>query len=377
MKHMKLWDLANSRKIYIKIKEPLRGELFRYLFKIYGSMYKFAKVINMHPRQLWAYRKGERSISLFFLKNILQLCHDNSIRQKFMRSIEKNIEILKYGWCGKCIKNPIFPIEFSETLCRVIGHIVGDGGIRCKPSFTVQYANKDQQLVETFKRDVIKVFGEIEPYNYYYKKKNAFVVLFPSIVGYILTRFIGKQTKEHKHVPKLITNSNKKCKSIFLRALFDDEACISITVQRIEIQMCGKKLIEDIKTLLDEFGIKSRKIYKTEGKENWRPRYKIIISGEINLQKFNRKIGFESKDKKEKLELLLKRYRSKLNIEKLRDEILETLIENGKMSLFSLTKELPYSGLKYTLENLEKKGVINSRIIKGNFKGVLKVYSIR
>jgi intein/homing endonuclease len=99
-------------------------------------------------------------------------------------------------------------------------------------------------------------------------------------------------------------------KIVFLRALFDDEGCVSIKKYQIIIEMANKTLIENIKSLLLDMGIRSGKISKVV-EIDYKNRYRISISGKGNLELFYRKINFINRDKRNKLYILLNSYKIK------------------------------------------------------------------
>ena len=142
--------------------------------------------------------------------------------------------------------------------------------------------------------------------------------------------------------------------------------------------MCGANIINNIKLLLTkDFGIRVGKVYKTEARGKQRTKYKIGISDEKSIKKFFKHIGFESNEKVKKLELLIRRYKkSGMEKEDFRDLLLTTLRQNGEMSLFDLTNKLPYSELRYRLLALRNEGIVKSKVVTGNFKGVKQLYYV-
>lgn len=179
-----------------------------------------------------------------------------------MIQIEKNIEELRktYGGKAKSIRNPKLPIKFSPTLCRIIGHVIGDGEIR--QNYSVHYTNQSKFLTRQFEQDVIKVFGDMKAYEYYNKDDKTHNVVFPSIVGLILVTFIGQMVRSSKHIPDKIFHLDKQNKRLFLRALFDDESSVSVSKHTIEFSMTNKIIVEDVREILREFDIRPDKSQK-------------------------------------------------------------------------------------------------------------------
>src|SRR3989338_9361995 len=100
---------------------------------------------------------------------------------------ESNLLEIKMGKSSKSksTRKPKFPIKLSEALGRIIGHVIGDGGIRKnKFDYTVYYVNKNRDLIESFKNDVTKVFGKVNFLEF--NDNGVRKVYAPSIVGLIL-----------------------------------------------------------------------------------------------------------------------------------------------------------------------------------------------
>jgi intein/homing endonuclease len=198
------------------------------------------------------------------------------------------------------------------------------------------------------------------------------MVLLPSIVGRILVKFCGSQVGDLKHIPNVILKANKKSKSLFLRALFDDEGSVHKTIQEITFQMASKDIVEKVKRILKEFDIKAGKICERKDEGNVKIQYRINISGRANLEQFFKKIGFDHPKKRERLKIRIKSYkmfrRKKGEDEKL---IIEMLKKGNKMNKYEVARKLKGKpdSVRKKLRKLEREGMINS--IRD---GKLKVY---
>jgi intein/homing endonuclease len=299
-----LWDLPD-RKTYLLIKEHLRRELFNRGYSMLRNKTNLDKFLGLHRVHRKLYENGKYFCPLWVIKKILSVLDDEE-RYKLMACIEKNIEELRknYGGRAKSIKNPKFPISFSYVLSRIAGHLVGDGGI--SRNMIVHYTNKLKDLTDQFKSDITDAFGEVDIYEY--NDDGITQVSAPSIVGLILTAFFGRQSKGYKHVPEIVLNSDKFSKILFLRAVFDDEGSVNLSEKEIELQMTSKPILEKIKELLSEFGIRTGKISKRKKVENQRRVYRFDITGRRDLEMFNKKIGFDHPEKKQKLQDSLESY---------------------------------------------------------------------
>jgi len=354
-------------RVYIRLKEPFRFEFFNYVAKRSGSMAKLAASFGITCQYIHMYEKGVYSIPLRFVEKLLDICPKNE-RNEILNKLQNNVEEIKLGPKGNPIINPKLPIRFSPTLAQIAGHIIGDGGIR--KDLIARYTNQCDFLHNQFMKDILTALGNVKPSSYRHAdNKKTKTIVFPGIVGLILTKFLGRQRKEFKHIPEIILHSDKNSKSLFLRALFDDEGSVNISPYTISFKMASKKIIGLIKELLMQFDIKTSKTIKIKGTQTQRDRYQFYISGKANLERFNSEIGFDNPMQKEKLNILLKKY-WKYQTEEFRTMVIKSLKENDKMNFSELAKKLnrkTTSRLRQRLIKLEKEGVINTGM-DGRFK---------
>ena len=370
LKQIELWDLYN-KNIYVKIEK----QIIKQFFENYEKNNSKIKI------KIWAYKNQRYFTPLDTIIKILNLFPPEE-EIKFKKLVESNIEELKFG-SGKAkpIKNPRLPIKFSPELAKICGHLIGDGGIRLtKGDYAVHYTNKNPFLIEQFKQNILKTFGNIEPYYYEYKIKDnnidLKVIRFPSIIGIILMEFFGSMIKDTKKVPEIIMNSDKRSKSLFLQALYDDEGCISSN--RIGICITNKEVIESIKKILEtEFLIQPTKITKRVHK-GWLDLYRLEIHGRKDIMLFSKEISFSHPKKKEKLKLFIKEYKNKnfyFRKGELKNLITNILKKRGNQSVYDIAKNLniePKRSLRRKLYLLEKDNIIKA--IRN--KNRIKIYNI-
>ncbi len=355
-----LWDLPDN--VYIKIKNPCRSNFFNYAIKLVGGTTRLAKLLKIKSiRNLYSYKNAELFTSLRIVKNILSMFPENK-KSYFISYIENNIEEIKTSSNSKSLKNPRLPIRFSPEFSGLAGHIIGDGGIfDLNGTFVAHYSNKSRFLINQFKNYILDSFGDIEIYEYYDKRKNAYRLTAPSIIGLILSIFLEQQHGDSKHIPEFIISSNKLYKTVFLRALFDDEG--SISGRAINISMSNKEVIIKIKKMLEEFCIKPGKIYETDKN---RTNYRINITGQHDLARFSKQIGFSHPKKKEKLITLLQNYKiDRYKIGEMENIIVNLLSKNKSSDLFKLCKQLkrkPGHRIRKKLILMESKNILRSEI---------------
>lgn len=370
---IKIWDLKDSN-VYIKIKSPIREEFFVYLTKN-SSYKKLGKKVGVTFSYLFQQKKGMYFLSMNLLDKLLDICSEDK-KLEFRKRIENNVEEVKVRSRSSSIKNPRFPIRLTETLARIAGHSVGDGGIN--NSFIVHYTNENSELLDSFRKDILETFGKVKCGSYTHKNKEHIkTIWFPRIVGLLLAKMIGKQVKKYKHVPKIILESDNNLKSIFLGALFDDEGRVNVDAYTISIMMTGKKLIKDVKKLLEEIDISCGKISVIEPDEfsfgkkyKMRLKYQFYISGKISLKRFSELINFNHFRKKIDMKNLIQKYKT-YKFEELKELVLEQLrLNSNGINAFEISEKLnrkSSGSFRQFLCKLEKKGMISS-VKRNNLK---------
>jgi len=363
MQKINLWDLSDE-KIKIKINKEIRNNLLSEALKIFNSDKKIATYFGISTERFHMLKIGKSSIPLtFIIKIIDKLSQKNKLLYRNM--IESNLNEIKFGKSSKSkpIQNPKFPIKFSIKLARVAGHIIGDGGMRRKSTdVTVYYANNNWQLVNQFENDILDIFGKINFKEY--KHLNAKIVILPSIVGFILTQFLGEQQNQTKHVPGIIFNLDKEIQAVFLRSLYDDEGSVSIESNCILFKMTSKKTVEDCQKLLRNFSIKPGEIkFKDGTNTNEKRIYYFYLSGRPDLEKFTKYIGFEHSHKLRKLDKLLSNYKKEgFKQGETRERIFSQIQTNDGITVKELSKKLriPPSAIRMHTRKMKNRGLIKA-----------------
>jgi len=371
MNDLNLWDLVGER-VYVKIRQPYIKNFLEYVVSFSGSESKLAKLLGRRKiNNIWEIKEGKRLISLDLIISILNILLIYK-REEFKNIIENNIEELRYGYgCTKPIKNPRFPIIFSPVLARIAGHVAGDGGIELS-GYAVYYTNQNKLLIEQFKKDIMNIFGDVGVYEYYKDSDNITMVRFSGIVGLILMKFFGPMVGKLKHVPEVVSNADKESKRMFLRAIYDDEGCISESSNRIAFGVSNKQMIESVHEMLKEFRLTPGVITQKEATDRWEASYQFGITGKDMLT-FSKTINFSHNEKKDKLEKYLqnrKFYRKKGEQERL---ILDVL-KSGSMTAREISKKLGVDlsrSFRKQLFKLQKNNKVNFKIVNR-----MKLYSI-
>jgi hypothetical protein len=160
--------------------------------------------------------------------------------------------------------------EASPELARIVAHICGDGYIctakqqrspkellghprinTVRNKWYVRYVNTEPALVKQFKRDVKREFNR----RVVALKSNEYEISGKWV--YELVTRLGAGKSRNWFIAKEFISASDDIKLEWLRALFDDEAYVSIKQKRIVLNMVNKKGLEQIKKLLNEFNIQS------------------------------------------------------------------------------------------------------------------------
>ena len=212
-----------------------------------------------------------------------------------------------------------FPISFnlnnfiSPSFFRIIGHILGDGGIHVRKNegkYRPFYNNKRQELINSFEKDVISVFGDIKLYKRIRKSKVNEIWL-PTTLGYLFYGFMQYEENGMKRIPSFVYNTqNSKLFGSLLQALYDDEGYLYPQKNMIVIAQKSKILVNDIREVVKLVGIKPNPILIHKSKNRTTMHY-FSITGKENILLFAEKIGFLHPEKKKKLEILTSKYKGK------------------------------------------------------------------
>ena len=150
--------------------------------------------------------------------------------------------------------------KISEELARIHAHLCGDGSIciwRTKEKDrnfrgVVGYYNKNQKLLDKFRKDFSKLFGV----KMKMRENREVSVKSLKIVKHLLSRF-GKFGSREWLVHNSIKNSDNKIKLGWLKAFFEDEAYHERRYDRLKTKSMNYCGLKDAKEMLDSLNIKS------------------------------------------------------------------------------------------------------------------------
>ncbi|MBU0459226.1 MAG: hypothetical protein KJ597_03885 [Nanoarchaeota archaeon] len=298
---MNILNLVKKENYYVLISKDFQNILNE---KIINKK-ETVQNVNISRRTLYRMTKKENYWcniqTLFNLISDLDLSEDELL---------KNIEKIK-------TKNS-FPISTkkintnSKQFFRILGHILGDGGIHVienEGKYRAFYVNNEQKLLDSFHNDIKKTFGEFKIYS---RKRvgHGDEIWLPSTVGFTLYTLLNyKELNKKKRIPDLIFNTkNKGLLGAFLQAFYDDDGFIYPKKNMIVIAQKSKKLVEDIRKIVTKIGIKPNQllIHKSKSRTTM---YYFSITHKDNFKIFDEFVGFKHPKKKEKLKLLMNKYK--------------------------------------------------------------------
>ena len=358
-----IWDLPTN-KIYIKLKDNFREQLFKKAYKKEKNWNKLGKKIKVKRPDTLLARDWKRGSCSFPLETAIKLCKIANISTL---DLESNLEEIRYkkrlnkrgGNSGKPLKKPKFPIKVDRDFIEIIGHICGDGSIpksKKRTAIPLCYINSQPELLENFKMLINKVFGEIEPAvsirddPAHYTRPNYYL-RYPTLLSTIvLIVFKGKQYP--LEFPSYLLKTKEKQK-VFLKAIYDDEGYIPKKDKKIIVGMKSKQFIEGCKNILKEIGIKTGSIHK---KEEF---YIIEVAEGDSIKKFSEEVKIIHPMKIDRLNKIIKRgWKFKRNKKKILKKIIINLIETKPKSVKELSKIMnkqPQT-IRQHLNNLKEEG---------------------
>jgi len=165
-----------------------------------------------------------------------------------------------------------FPIEWTPSIARLLGSVLGDGSVHVSDGNTVdlRYQNTDPALIRRFVRDFENVFG-VEPTVRRREtddsRKTKYQAQAPSAVARVVRHLLRDFSP---------TDVPRSLQPVFVGALFDDEGHIS-TDGKAFISNTDHGLLEDVTEALSAHGV---------GSSLNRDQHKLYIRGRRDLESF-------------------------------------------------------------------------------------------
>lgn len=335
----KLWNFEDLPfKIRIRLKQPFDRKLFKNIN------------VGRATRDYWI---RENSFPFQIIKN-----------SKNYEKIKPLITHIKGDngqlWISiNCIQ------ELTPELARVLARLVGDGSVNSMGR--IEYGSQDKVFIDSFIEEMKILFPDIKPHVRYWEDRHMYELLFNAICGSLLRFIFGEFGTYKARIPKQIIQSNRKIKSAYLQALYDDEGTVNLKAHQIVFSLVNKELTEDIKILLNEFCIDVKtfdSFYPSPRNKNIQ--YVLNISHRKNIEKFAVYIGFDKKSMKtKKLSKLLESYPY---YRKYHVFCLKILIDKKANNANQISKIIvsTHHAILRVLNRLKEEGLVDKQII--NYK---------
>ena len=278
-----------NKDIFVLLTTEYKHNLLTKAINKAGSQSKLANLINedldyeikQSTISSFTFQKNLRLDLVYWLCNFVDIEFDDNM-----------ILGLKGVRTSEMIYNPNLNIPLSKELAQILANLYCDGSIEESNCYVSTYCNGCDELIKRFKNNFSKCFGKIE---FYERNTNVINVRIPCFIGKLLYK---KFELYNDNVPPQIMCYSKEIKSAYLQAVFDDEGSINPIHGQIRIKMKPKSYIEDVRKLIQEFGIETSKVLREFDKRNGREYYYFLISGMYNVRKFHDEIGFFHPKKK-------------------------------------------------------------------------------
>lgn len=209
---------------------------------------------------------------------------------------------------------PYYYPEIMDTrLARFAGYIAGDGYLAfTDTSGWISLTNNDPDVLQDFMSMTRWMFGARCVIRNGHKGKSAKEAY---LLSQGITEFVDKTMPElmggsaKKSIPRIILRSPDKVLASFISGLFECDSHINLKKKQVEFCTISKEMAENLQISLLRFGIvsflkKKMKYASNTKRRRKRAAYEIIISGEM-VKIYSEHIGFVSKRKRDRLQLLL------------------------------------------------------------------------
>jgi len=195
---------------------------------------------------------------------------------------------------------------------RFIGYLIADGCLSV--SNRILFSNSNQDVINDYKSCVYTIDQELEVEHYPQKNSNGVEQHINSkrFREFIRSAYTLDYVKAaDKVVPLLIRTSSNIIWKEFLSAYFECKSYINISRNCIEVTSSSKELIDTIQLMLLSLGIVSRqRMKKVKGYDQ--PYYELVLPFDEAI-KFIQRIGYISKEQKDKIDILLRNSKIKRN----------------------------------------------------------------
>ena len=216
--------------------------------------------------------------------------------------IKFNFERTTWDYCSQSIK---IPKILTKKLARLLGYLVGEGYTTKKN--TTRFSNTENFIIKDVKNILKDTFG-LNLIHYRTDKPQDFWIHSVWFRQFLEKIGVNYGKSNSKEIPEIILRAPKEVVVEYLRGYFEAEGSPIPSNHRVEVSTASKKMAKQLHILLLNLGIASglREIFNKKFKKFY---YRIEIFSE-NIEIFAKEIGFLTKRKKARLDLLLNKKRN-------------------------------------------------------------------
>lgn len=201
----------------------------------------------------------------------------------------------------------------SESLARCVAKISGDGYLYYR---YIRYANTCKTLIDEFKEDIRKEFGNIKITEGISNTRVPFAQVHGKKVVNTFLQFLKSYKSDDIRIPNQIKEADEKIIKTYLRAIYDDEGSPNLRLfnktkewkRNLTITSNSKLILEEIKEIFTQKGIKTNNILRNRNNDEKDKSFVLGITGKNNFIKFRELVGFNHPDKKRRLDLIIESY---------------------------------------------------------------------
>ncbi|MFH1551744.1 MAG: DNA gyrase subunit A [bacterium] len=221
------------------------------------------------------------------------------INRNFSLFGKKDLDLKSFYPKNSRYKDIELPRTMSKELAFLLGALVAEGSFH---QDKIIFNNKDLQFYNKTKNIIESQFGGVKLYERQIKG-NCQELDFYHQKGVKFLENIGLTNvkSDQKEIPFTVLLSKKESVRQFLVGLFEGDGSVSFREDKrhkgksihITYDSKSKKLIEQLKILLLNFGVVTIFLYRDKRNKC----YRLVISGRENINRFREEIGFFSKRK--------------------------------------------------------------------------------
>jgi DNA-binding transcriptional regulator WhiA len=197
-------------------------------------------------------------------------------------------------------------MELNENTSELIGAYLGDGYIyRKNRKYQIGFTGNivtDKEYFDYLRDLLLKEFSkEVIPKE---RSGGLRITFYSKKVCEFLLDEIGLPHGEGKcekaFIPNNIISDWGLCKNL-IRGLFDTDGSVFVSKKprlkkypSIELTTCSKKLVEQVKEILEKQGFRVSNIWSFDSKKSKRTGYRVGLNGQDNLKRWINEIGFSN-----------------------------------------------------------------------------------